>query len=86
MLNKTSGGKCCDKWQVKSSWGLTQWKIKMGCFAPRPRFSRYSPSLHVMCGLLCMFQEAACGCHVRNSKSESEHVEIKKTTGIAQQR
>lgn len=31
-----------------------------------------------------MFQEDACGCHVRNSKSGSEHVEMEETIGIAQ--
>lgn len=58
----------------------------MGYFAPRPSSSRYSPSRHVICGLLCLFQEDACGCHVRDSKRESERVEIKKTTGLAQKR
>lgn len=31
-----------------------------------------------------MFQEDASGCHVRNSKSGSEHVEMGETIGIAQ--
>ena len=47
--------------------------------------SRYTPSHHTACSLICMFQENASGCHVKNSnKSESKHAEMGETPGIAQ--